>query len=161
MERNKFGFTLIELLVVIIIIIIFAGLTLPSYNLQTRQLTLKNEAKKLASTIELAKKKAVASETNESCANFNGFQVAINANGYSLIRLCDDNQTVSTYQFPVNSNISITVGAGNILNFPPAGFGINLTTNTITLKNSSINQCINIFLSSIGIVDISASLTGC
>jgi len=157
MEKNR-GFTLIELLIVIVIIVIFSGLTIPSYNLQTQQLKLKKEGRKLANTIELAKKKAVASELEATCSNFNGFRVEISANNYSLVRLCDTNQTLNTYTLP--TNITITSETGN-LNFPPGGFNINLTINTITLKNSKISQCLNISLSSIGLIEVSNSLTGC
>lgn len=159
--RKINGFTLIELLVVISISLVFVGSILIRYNTYSQQTKLKSEVKKLVDVLELAKKKAFSSDLfNQSCTNFNGYRVVLGTNSYSLRFGCNGVYTtiIKTYNFP--TNITATPGT---FTFPRLGLGINITTNTITLKNSSTNpdKCQDISISSIGITNINETLYGC
>ena len=157
----KRGFTLIELLVVVSIMIIFIGSVLAQYNTYTQQTKLKNEAKKFVDVFELAKKKALSSDLfDKNCTNFTGYRLTLNTNNYSLIFCCNSicSTNVNTYNF--NTNISIFSGTGN-LNFPPLMTGSNITIPSIQLKNSVINKCITISISSIGVVELDETLNPC
>jgi len=61
----KSSFTLIELLVVIGIIIIFASVSLPSYNNFTAKKRLEAQTEKVADVLELTKKKANSSDYSQ------------------------------------------------------------------------------------------------
>jgi len=157
----KKSFTLIELLVVISIMIIFIGSSLAQYNTYTEQTKLKNEAKKLVDVIELAKKKAFSSDLQDkNCTNFSGYRVTLNTNNYSLLFCCNSICSVNTNTYNFNTNISISSGIGN-LNFPPLMTGSNITVNSVQLKNSAINKCVIISISSIGVVDLNETLINC
>lgn len=168
MKKSK-GFTLIELLVVISIMLIFIGSTIAQYNNYTEQTKLRNEAKKLVDVLELAKKKALSADlVNKSCINFTGYRVNLAATGYSLIFCCDAGCSVppginvNTYAFN-NANITTFSGTG-IYIFPPLMNNPTFVSGIIRLKNSSIsttNKCINISISSIGIVELDETLVGC
>ncbi len=157
----KKSFTLIELLVVISIILIFLGVSLVQYNAYTEQAKLKNDGKKLLDVIELAKKKSLSSDLQDkNCSNFTGYQLTLNTNNYSLIFCCNSICSTNTNTYNFNPNISISSGTGN-LNFPPLMTGANMTINSVQLKNSVINKCINISISTIGIVELDETLIGC
>jgi len=159
MDKNKQGFTLIEIIVSLSIMAILGTFGLARYNTFNQQQKLKNEAKKFVVVLELAKKKAVASDLYQDCNNFNGYRVTLTANNYSLNFVCNStNQLIQNYTF--DTNITTTVGTGNFF-FPPMGAGMNLTINSIRLRNSKINQCINISISTIGLFDIDNSLISC
>jgi prepilin-type N-terminal cleavage/methylation domain-containing protein len=162
MDKNKYekGFTIIELIITLLIIGIFIVISLPAYNTFTAQQKLRNETRKLASIIDLAKKKSFSSDLyNPNCTDFNGYRVSITANNYSLNFGCSGSfQTLQTYALA--NNISITQGTGN-LTFPALGLGISITINTITLKSTTINRCQSISISAIGTVDISDSQISC
>lgn len=160
----KKSFTLIELLVVISIMLIFIGSILAQYNTFTQQTKLKNDAKKLVDVLELAKKKAVSADLQDkTCTNFTGYRVSLIASGYSLIFCCDPGcstpTNVNTYTFN-NTNITILLGTGNY-DFPPLMNNPIFADDTIQLKNSVIDKCVNISISAIGIVELDEKLNPC
>ncbi len=157
---KKDGFTIIELLVVISIMALFIGATLAQYNTYTQQLKLKNEAKKLVDVLELAKKKALSADLQDkNCSNFTGYRLTTSVNSYSLLFGCSSVYTsVQNYNLP--TNVTITVGTGDY-NFSPLMNNPIFISNTIRLKNSAINKCVNISISPIGIVDLNETLINC
>lgn len=160
MDKNK-GFTLIELLIVITITVIFLGISLAQYNNFTEQTKLKNEARKLIDVIELAKKKVLSSDLQDkNCSNFTGYQITLNTNDYSLFFCCELSCVTNTNTYDLSSNITITVGTGN-LNFPPLMTGLNITIPSIQLKNSVINKCVVISISPVAIIELAESLIDC
>lgn len=163
-NNQRSAFTLIELLVVISIMLIFIGGTIAQYNTNTEQTKLKNEAKKLVDVLELAKKKALSADLQDNtCTNFTGYQVTLSTNNYSLIFCCNSAcstpTNVNTYAFN-NTNIAIFSGTGT-LNFPPLMNGANIMINSVQIKNSAINKCVNISISAIGIVELNETLVPC
>ncbi len=163
----KKSFTLIELLVVITIMIIFIGSILAQYNTYTEQTKLKNDGRKLVDVLELAKKKALSADLIVTpfvtpptyCTNFTGYRVTISSSSYSLLFGCAlVYSTVQNYNLP--TNLTVTVGTGDY-NFPPLMSGLNITINSVQLKNSAINKCVNISISSIGIAELDETLVGC
>ncbi|MBI5127128.1 prepilin-type N-terminal cleavage/methylation domain-containing protein [Candidatus Roizmanbacteria bacterium] len=160
MDKNNLAFTLIELIVTLSIILIFVTLTLPNFNIYSQQLKLKNDAQKFVDIFELAKKKAITSDLyDQSCSQFNGYRITLDANSYILKFGCAGvYQNIQTYNFDPN-NTSIT-GVGDF-DFPPLGLNINLSISAIRFKNTAINQCIDISVSRIGIININNSLVSC
>lgn len=155
------GFTLIEFLIVVSITLIFLGVSLVQYNTYTEQAKLKNEGKKLVDVLELAKKKALSADLQDkNCTNFTGYRLTLNTNNYFLIFCCNSICSTNTNTYNFNTNISIFSGAGN-LNFPPLMTGANMTINSVQLKNSAINKCVRISISTIGIVELDETLVGC
>ncbi len=160
MEKNKIGFTLIELLVVITIMIIFIGSTIAQYNTYTERTKLINEGKKLVDVLELAKKKALSAELQDkTCINFTGYRVTVSSGSYSLLFSC-----ASVYSlvqiYNLETNVTTTIGTGDY-NFPPLMNNPVFISNTISLKNSAINRCVNILVSAIGLIELNETLVDC
>ena len=138
---------------------IFSTVGLAYYNNYNQETKLKSDAKKLVGIIELSKKKAYSSALKESCSDFSGSRVTINAGSYSFSFGCGGSyETVQSYSF--STSITATIGTGN-LDFKPLGLGTNLTINSIRLKNSIISQCLDITISPIGIVEMNETLFSC
>jgi len=149
--------------VVTTITLVFGGLSLAYYNTFNQEQNLKNEAKKLVSAFELAKKKATSGDLSGLTCNggFNGYRVNISSGGYSLSLRCGGvsvSPAVFSYSFPSGSNISIVSGIGSY-NFRE--INISSTAGTIRVKNSSIAKCIDITISSAGIITISDNFISC
>jgi prepilin-type N-terminal cleavage/methylation domain-containing protein len=158
-SSRRSSFTLIEILIVLAIIGIISSIGIAKYNTYTQQLVLKNQAKKIVQVIELAKKKSVSGDLYQDCIDFQGYRVIIGSDNLSLLFNCGG--VYSTVQnYSMTSNISTITGTGNF-DFLPLGAGNNLTINSIRIKNSKINQCIDIFISSIGIINITDTLISC
>ncbi|MDO9028626.1 MAG: hypothetical protein Q7U68_07205, partial [Candidatus Roizmanbacteria bacterium] len=109
------------------------------------------------------KKKALSSDLQDkTCTNFTGYRLTLSTNNYSLIFCCNSGcstpTNVNTYAF--NNNITIFSGTGN-LNFPPLMTGSNITINSVQVKNSVINKCVNISISPIGVVELNETLITC
>lgn len=164
MDKNK-GFTLIEIIVVISVVLVFLGLSLPRYNDYAGQLKLKNEAKKLIDVLELAKKKALTADLFvKTCTNFTGYRITVAANSYSLLFGCASiYSTVQDYNLLTNITVTIGTGTGNY-DFSPLMINPSFISDTIRLKNSAIsgtNQCIDISISAIGIIELNETLIAC
>jgi len=159
----KKSFTILEILIYVTIVFIFSSVGIANYLIYNEQIKLKNEGEKFVNTFELTKKKATTSELlDKNCSNFNGYQLNIASSGksYSINFICQGNPTpVSTYS--LSKNISFSIGANSSFNFPPLGSGINITINSLQLKNSSINKCINISITSNGLIEVNQSLISC
>jgi len=157
------SFTLIELLVTTTIILIFGGLSLAYYNNFTQEKSLKNEALKLVNTLEIAKKKANSGDlSGRTCdGGFNGYQVNVTSSGYSLSLRCGGasiSPAVFSYSFPSSSNISISGGTGN---YDFRELNLNSTSGTIRIKNLNISKCLDITISSAGIITLSENFISC
>lgn len=163
MDKDEFsknhGYTLIEILVVLGIVTILSGFGIARYNTFTQQLILKNQAKKIVDVIELAKKKATSADLYQDCSDFQGYQVVINANTFLMNFNCGGTYT-TIQNYSMTSNVAVTSGTGS-LNFLPLGIGTNLAINSLRLKNSKTDQCIDISISPIGIINIDETLIGC
>lgn len=158
--KKSTGFTIIELLVVISIMLVFIGTTLVQYNNFTEQTKLRNEAKKLIDVLELAKKKAFSADLfDKNCVNFSGYRIIISSDSYSLSFGCASVYSV-VQNYNLSTNITATVGTGNY-NFSPLMNNPSFISNTIRLKNSAINKCLNISISPIGIVELNETLVSC
>lgn len=163
MDKDKFsnsqGYTLIEIIIILGIISILSGIVIAKYNTYNQQLVLKNQAKKIADVIELTKKKAISADLYQDCSNFQGYQVVVNASTFLLNFNCGGVYT-TVQNYLMTNNVTAIVGTGNF-NFLPLGTTTNLTINSIRLKNSKINQCIDISISPIGIININETLFSC
>jgi len=148
------SFTLIELLLTTTIILIFGGLSLAYYNNFTQERNLRNEALKLANTLELAKKKANSSEV-QNCSSFCGYQFLVNSNSYAvnICCTCDTNGNctnptpIITYSLPSNIN-SLNSFATIFKPLSPL-----VTPGSIKLKNDNITQCEQISINQAGVVE--------
>jgi hypothetical protein len=135
------------------------------YNNFTQERNLRNEALKLANTLELAKKKASSGDLSGLTCNggFNGYRVNLTSSGYSLWLRCGGNSVspaVFSYNFPSSNNISITGGIGNY-DFRELNLTSNSEIKTIQIKNSNISKCLTITISSAGIITLSDNFISC
>jgi Tfp pilus assembly protein FimT len=160
MGKDKKAFTFIELLIIISIVILFTSIMLPRFNTYNQQLKLKSDANKVIAIFELAKKKAIVSDLyDQSCLEFNGYRITLSNDSYILKFTCAGAyQNIQTYNF--ESDDSVVVGSGDF-DFPALGINTNLTIDLIRLKNSVINQCLDIDISAIGIISLNEALIGC
>ncbi len=160
MDKNK-GFTLIEFIVVTSIALLFLGVTLPRYNDFGIQLKLKNDAKKLVDVFELAKKKALTGDLQDkNCADFTGYRTTVvGGNAYSL-NFCCAGSCSSVQEYSLSGDTTFTSGIGNY-NFTPLMIFPNFVSNTIRLKNSIINKCVDISISPIGVIELNETLISC
>jgi hypothetical protein len=67
-------------------------------------------------------------------------------------------QNIQTYD--LESSDSVILGNGDF-DFPPLGINTNLSISLIRLKNSVINQCLDISISPIGIISLDGTLFAC
>ncbi|GAB4219135.1 MAG: hypothetical protein Fur009_3740 [Candidatus Microgenomates bacterium] len=165
MEKNNFknSFSIIETLIVVTIISILFAFGITNYQNFNQQQKLKSEAKKFIDVFELTKKKAISSQLeDQTCTNFNGYELRINSSGnqYQNFFGCSSNYSlIQTYILP--TNIIFTVGTNSNFNFPSMGTNLNINTNLLRLKNTIINQCIDITISPNGIIEILNTLISC
>ncbi len=165
----KKAFTLIELLIVTTIILLFSGLVLAQYNNFTQQQNLRTEAQKLANMLELARKKTLSKEIITSCSGaFNGYKLTINSNNYMLSYCttsncnCTTTDIPFTYNIPSGTPVTFLPSPVTSIQFLPSFQGTDLTgTLSIQIKNTSINQCVQLSVSKIGIVTYDSTLTSC
>lgn len=162
------SFTLIELLITTSFILTFGALSLAYYNNFTQEKSLRNEASKLANILEIARKKAVSGDLSGRVCNggFNSYQVNVTNSSYSLQLRCGGNPVlplIFSYSFP--ANISIINGANNYYFLKLSG-KVETQNNSqnnqiITIKNLSIAKCLDINISSFGIITISNNFSSC
>lgn len=159
MDKNK-GFTLIEIMVVVVISLLFLGASLPSYNDYASQLKLRTEAKKLMDVLELAKKKALSSDLfDKNCNNFTGYETSISSGDFSL-KFCCLSSCSSIQDYTFSSNMTVVSGTGDY-DFPPLMKNLNFPSNTIRIKSSTIDKCIDISISPLGIIEMDEILISC
>lgn len=172
MDKNKHfkkrSFTIIELIITISIIIVFSGLIIPFFNQFNLEQQLKNESKKVINFLELARKKAISGDLkNFSCVNFTGYLVTINTTNLQIYLCCGSatgnsclNQyQITTYNLP--SQISVTTGLGNFQFKNLTGQTTLLNQLTITIRQTAIGKCANIYISPSGLIDFDSNLTSC
>ena len=158
------SFTIVEILVVIGIIVLLTGLSLASYNRLIQEKNLEKEINRLIDVLSLAKSKAQSGDVNTDCSTifpldtleFGGYRVEINTANYSFRQSCRDINTkvlsafgsiIQSYDFPlVVSNTS----ALSTVDFYPLSGGA--TNTTLTIKNSSINECLDLTISETGVI---------
>ncbi len=153
----KKGFTLIELLITIIIVLVASSLGLAYYNNYSQIIILKSEALDFKKNLELIKKKAISSEKINNCTDqFNGYQIIINSNDYQWGILCPDFQLVKTITLPYGINFlnnQQIVFSPLIINFP--------SQISITIKSLQLNKCLDIIISTNGIIYLDEILKNC
>lgn len=159
MEKNS-GFTLIEFMVVISVVLLFLGGILPRYNDFANQQKLRTEATKIVDVFELAKKKAISADLfDKNCTNFTGYRTSLTANNFSL-KFCCDSICSTVQDYSLITSITIISGIGNF-DFPPLMINPIFGSNTIRLKNSTTNKCVDISISPIGIFELNETLISC
>lgn len=174
MEKNKkesyvniSSFTLIEIIISVSIIILFTGLGLASYNHQNQEQKLKEEGQKLVSVLELAKKKTYSGDkSNQTCNDFNGYQLLLNNSNQYLLKLCCNNDCSSSFNIQTYSITSrfLSPSPGSYVWFQPLISELKFdsgTSLTITIKNDHLNKCLSINISRFGLINLNDSLTSC
>ncbi|MCX7881307.1 MAG: hypothetical protein N2482_02210 [Patescibacteria group bacterium] len=154
MVKNKLVFrkyfTLIETLIVVTIIITLSGLSLAYYHNFNEEKKLETNADKLIDALELAKKKANSSDYgNYSCLNYSGYRVSISSSQYILSLCC--NSDCSSYINIANYNFSSNIQA--VASYSVRFYPLNkFQSEIIQIKNTLLNRCINIDISSLGVI---------
>lgn len=168
-NKTQNSFTLIELLITISIIVILTSLTIPFYNQYTAEQQLKNEGKKIVDLLELARKKAISADlASYSCSSntdFTGYQVTAN-NQFRIDLCCGTSNTpcsntnqITTYNLP--SQISVSSLPNNFRFTNLEGKTSSSTQITITIKQTTINKCVYIYVSPSGLINFDTNLTSC
>ncbi len=153
----KKGFTIIEIIIVILIIMIISTMGLAYYNTYSQHLSLKSEVLDLVKELELIKKKALSSDKINDCSDqFYGYQININSNNYQWGILCPNFQLIKTKVLPYG----ISFLNSHQITFKP------LKTNfsnqiSIIIKNFNINKCLNINISTNGIINFNETIQNC
>lgn len=119
------------------------GLALSSYNNFGDEKKMETESKRILDVIELARKKTFSGDIGATnpCQNFLGYQITLNTNNYLLQLVCEEN-TYSIQQYSLSQNFQIT--QANTINIKPITGEFSYTYNTITIKNTVLNKCIDI-----------------
>ena len=144
-------------------------------NKQSDEQNLRNETGKLISILELAKKKAYSADyANLVCdGGFNGYEVDISGNNYSLYLRCGGQRMPEGAPLAINTfnlvKTSVIAGDQAVifsnLNSEALmydGLGSRLDSLTITLQNnSSTPQCLDIVVNSSGRIDPDETLRDC
>lgn len=170
--RKKYSksFSLLELIIVISIVLLFSGLLLAQYGNFIEQSRLKTEANKLREVLELAKKKTTAREIVGTCiTGFNGYKVDVQPSGYTLLSccggICDNSTIIQSFNLSSLINtISITTGSITIQFVPTPAKTLLTSDTTIRLQNTSIptvNKCIDVTITKIGIIGVSDTFNSC
>ena len=154
-KEQRLSFTLIEILIVTSIIIILIGSSLVYYNNFTEEKKLELTNKKLVDILELAKKRARASDTSSCSAvsglpSVSGFSVIITSeNSYQMKPECTSG-TAQTITYQTDSGVEFTSLPITIY-FPP----LSRTSDcqTIIIKNNKLNKCRYININAAGSID--------
>ena len=162
--KNKYSsaFSLIELLVIGTVLVLFSGVVLANYNNFNQQKNLEREISKLVDILSLSKSKAQNSDISFACSGSNefaGYRVEMNVSDYNFKQCCRDavskintscSSALNTYTFP--STITNISGPLTIEFFPLSEGASDVG---FTLKNSYVNKCSDISISSTGLINVS------
>ena len=158
--KHAKAFTLIELIVVIGIIAFFAGMGTLSFSNFNQENKLKQEKERVVDELDLARKKALAPDQINCAAGLEeAYAFISDANSYSVQECCRDAVntlsscvTTTSYVFP--ANISRIVGTPQII-FYSVNKGSNGTSTPIRIKNTSIDKCLDVSVSTTGAITVS------
>ena len=108
--KNRKGFTLLELLTVMSIIGILTAVSIPSYHIIKRNVTLNNSAKELVSNLRTAQRQSLSSQDGVK------WGIRFENNQYILI-WCDDTSCYDDTVHSLANDIEIIQGAGTEIEF--------------------------------------------
>lgn len=152
--RNSF--TLIELIITTSIILLFAGMALGYYNTFTEDRKINADLTKVQNTLELAKKKANASDVsqclNQSQTGITGFFFAVTGStSFQIAPLClSGTPNAISYTTEQNNTIAVT-GTQPIIFYSITN---KATESCIVITNSSLNKSGYIKILKSGITEI-------
>ena len=166
MVKNKFllrSFSLIEILVVLTIVILLTGVSIAAFSNYNQESQLNKEVQRLVDVLNLARGKAQTSDINFACSGsdeFGGYRVALLGMGYDFAfsQCCRDTSSkditncasfIQTYKLP--ENIRLTANSDSV-DFYPLSEGAKPAT--ITLENSSVNKCLDVFILETGVISV-------
>ena len=155
------GFTLIELIIVITIIALFSGMLFAYYGNFNEEKKLQSEVKKITAIAYLARSKATAGDLDlnlPACSDFLGYRININSSStYALERNCGGTYvSVQTQTLPTNTTITSAIPL--LVLFKPLSAGTDLSSpTTVVIKDSFINRCMSIQISTLGVITENAA----
>lgn len=168
MVKNNTGFTLLEVTIIVIIITVLSSVSLAGYGNFNQNKRLEGAATELISTLELAKKKAVAIDKNltvagsdySSCSLTN-YKVSLNsATAYSLVvNICDigscplssgcQDVTITSHTIPSGLTISPTTGSVTF----ETRTGVATGLSSISILHTNLNKTKTITIEASGIIE--------
>ena len=145
--KKTLGFTLIELLITITITAIFFAITFSRNTSFIEQRKLSNEAQKFTTVLDLARKKALASDGSIPCTGeFLAIRMQVNQSNYQLKSHCLFGDTlISTYSLTAPLQVS---SAPQTIDFKL--LSSSSSPSCIIIKNTSINSCYNVNIAQAG-----------
>lgn len=161
LQAIRAAFTLIEIMVVIGILLASIGFGAARYGDYTNRRRLRDEAKKIMTVMSQASSRAVAGDSSATCADFQGFQVAITTSGsYTVRRCCEgacnsvQSAVQNTQQLPAGLTFSTpATNTTYLFNKLIQGATISPSANqTITVRSTVLARCIPISVSPAGLV---------
>lgn len=161
MGKNNRAYSLIEVLVVCGILLAAYGVVSAQYNTYTQQRKLRDEAKKITSTLNLAGQRAAAGDSGSSCDDYRGFSVTVATTGtYTTRRCCES--ACSSSQSIIQSQETLPLGLSFLAPATATSYLFKSLTRevtvspagnqTITLRNALIGRCISLVVSPSGVI---------
>lgn len=152
----KNGFSLIELLLAVVVIGMFSGMSIATYNSFNEQKKLETDTKKFESLVELVRKKAITGEYYSCSGSLQSYSISFSAaidspNAYVFNANCNTINQLASYT--LSPNVVFSSLSTNEIVFPLLKGGIVGSQVSITIKNTSISKCYQLIISPAGIID--------
>lgn len=158
---GKNSFTLVEIMVVTGILLTAVGFGTARWGDYTNRRKLADEVKEVMGVMNLASKRAVAGDSGTSCADFQGFQVAVTTAGAYTVRRCCEGACNSaqstvqeTHQLPAGLTFSQpTANTTYLFNKLTQTVTANPSANlTVTVRSTALARCIPLTISPAGLI---------
>ena len=151
------GFTLLEILIVISIIGTLSIVGVTSYSGFNQSKALEIESQEFVQILDLAKKRAFSND-KAGCGSLDHYSITIdteNSVDYDLTAVCEGGSINQTLSYHLDSAVIFQQYQSAESRFNPNSSGA--TSNCIIVKHSKLNQCQQVSVNSLGLIEIEDS----
>lgn len=151
----KTAFTLIEIIIVVSIIIIISTFSLTIYARNIREQKFKYEVSRYVEVLNYAKQNAILQNTegHPDCYEYSGYRVQMTGKTYTLQLCCSENCNspidIQIYQ-DIHPSIQFTEYTD--IHFREKAGGVEGGDKTIIIQSTTLNTCVNIKITSTGLI---------